>query len=233
MKQAQVCLENGIKRIYASADVIKDLHENSAELIQIMPPIDREGRNEFEVSQDKILINSLGQFDKDKECFSDYRLNVFNSHSVEALKDLSCVTLSPELTISEIKTMKKPVNTELIVYGRIPLMTFENCPVKAHQKCDGGKSFNELVDRKNEKFVLMCSEGCFCELLNSKPIYMADKFSDIRDLGIKSFRLDFTVESEDECKKIIKEYKKALEGEKVQPMKENTFTRGHFYKKVD
>ena len=111
--------------------------------------------------------------------------------------------------VNEIKSMKKPVDTELIVYGRIPLMTFENCPVKAQSKCSGGKAFNELVDRMNEKFVLMCGEGCFCELLNSKPIYMADKLSDLFDLGIKFFRLDFTVENENECENIIEEYVKA------------------------
>ena len=149
------------------------------------------------------------------------------------MENLSCVTLSPELTINEIKAIKKPLETELIVYGRIPLMTFENCPVKAHSRCDGQRAYNELVDRKNERFPLMCGVGCFCELLNSKPIFMADKLSDLSDIGIGVFRLDFTVEDEEECKKIIEAYKMALDGKEVKPLRENTFTRGHFYRKTD
>ena len=143
------------------------------------------------------------------------------------------MTLSPELTINEIKKIKKPIETELIVYGKIPLMTFENCPVKAHSVCDKGKSYNELVDRMNEKFTLICGEGCFCELLNSKPIYMADKIDDVKKLGVKFLRLDFTTENETECEKIIKNYKYALENKNSDSLMENTFTRGHFYKKID
>jgi putative protease len=199
-----------------------------------MPSIDKEGKNDVAITGNNVLVNSLGQTQNgDKKYYADYRLNVFNSHSLDTLKNFSCVTLSPELSIKEIKAIKKPVDTELIVYGRIPLMTFENCPVRAHSKCDNGKSYNELVDRMNEKFVLMCGEGCFSELLNSKPIYMADKLYDLMDLGIKFFRLDFTVEKEEECEKIIEEYQNALFGKKANSAKENTFTRGHFYKKVD
>ena len=236
IEQAKVCIDNGIKRIYAPLDVIKSLcdYRDSVEFIQFMPVIDKEGKNNVEVIGDSILVSSLGQTNvKDKKYYADYRLNVFNSFSLDALEDFSCVTLSPELSINEINSLRKSIDTELIVYGRLPLMTFENCPVKAHSKCDRGKSYNELIDRMNERFVLMCGEGCFCELLNSKPIYMADKFSDLKDLDIKSFRLDFTVEKEDECQFVINEYKKALNGEKTKPAKENTFTRGHFYKKVD
>lgn len=235
IQQARICINKGIKRIYAPFEVIKKLEEysNNIEFIQVMPPIDKEGTN-FEALCDSLLISSLGQTaNSDKKYYADYRLNVFNSYSLDALRNFSCVTISPELTINEIKSIKKPVDTELIVYGRIPLMTFENCPVRAHSKCDGGKSYNELVDRMNESFVLMCGEGCFSELLNSKPIYMADKFSDLKNLGIKSFRLDFTVENEKECENIIEEYQNAFVGNKANSVKENTFTRGHFYKKVD
>ncbi len=235
LQQANACIRKGIKRIYAPSDVVKALEnqEETVELIQTMPAIDKEGKNNSKVYSKSLLISSLGQAQDDKKNYADYRLNVFNSLSLNALNNFECVTLSPELTINEIKSIKKPIATELIVYGRIPLMTFENCPVKAQLKCDGGKSKNELLDRMNEKFILMCGEGCFCELLNSKPIYMADKFSDLSGLGVKSYRLDFTVENENECENIIDEYIVALSGKKANAMKENTFTRGHFYKKAD
>lgn len=231
--QAKACISSGIKRIYAPYEVICQISDD-VELVQIMPPIEKEDRNKPDVISQCVLINSLGQLeDNQKKYYGDYRFNVFNSQALKSLESLSCVTISPELTINEIKAIKKPIETELIVYGRIPLMTFENCPVKAHSKCDGQRAYNELVDRKNERFPLMCGVGCFCELLNSKPIFMADKLSDLSDIGIGVFRLDFTVEDEEECKKIIEAYKMALDGKEVKPLKENTFTRGHFYRKTD
>lgn len=231
--QAIACINGGIKRIYAPYEVIREI-SGDIELVQIMPPIEKEGKNTPEIISECVMINSLGQLeDNQKKYYADYRFNVFNSKSLDALNNLSCVTLSPELTINEIKVIKKPVDTELIVYGRIPLMTFENCPVKAHSKCDGQKVYNELVDRKNERFPLMCGVGCFCELLNSKPIFMADKISDLLDMDISFLRLDFTIEDEEECKKIIDTYQMALDGKEVNPLKENTFTRGHFYRKTD
>ena len=230
-EQARACISNNIERIYAPLNVINEFIEYSDKFVAFMPVIDRyEIKTEFK----SLLINSLGQaIDKSKKYYADYRFNVYNSLSIYALQDFECVTLSPELTINEIKKIKKPIDTELIVYGKIPLMTFENCPVKANCVCDKGKSVNELVDRMNEKFTLICGEGCFCELINSKPIYMADKIDDVKTLGVKFLRLDFTTENETECEKIIRNYKDALENKNAESLAENTFTRGHFYKKID
>lgn len=236
LQQARACIHKGIKRIYAPYSVICELSEafGEVEFVQTMPPIDKEGKNDYSNLYDNIMISSLGQALYDgKKYFADYRVNVFNSYSLNTLKNFSCVTLSPELTINEIRDVKKPIDTEIIAYGKIPLMTFENCPVKANSKCVGKNAVNELTDRKNERFLIMCSEGCFSELLNSKPIYMADKLSDLTETGVKFFRLDFTGESAEECERIISEYQKALCGEPAKPAKENTFTRGHFYKKTD
>ena len=77
----------------------------------------------------------------------------------------------------------------------------------------------------------MCKDGCICELVNSKPIFIADKLSEIPRAD--NFRLIFTRESYDECKKIITLYQKALCGEKIKnPFGENEFTRGHLMRGV-
>ena len=223
LKQAQLCIENGIERIYAPISVINNLKTKSG-LVAITPPVSKSEQVDYSAVQ----INSIGQ--KKGRYFLNYRMNVTNSYTVNLFKDAQCVTLSPELTIKEITKIKKPCDTEIIAYGRIPLMTFENCPLKANNRCK--TSGNALKDRMNEEFPLLCGEGCFCELLNSKPIYMADKIRDLKNTGVRYLRLDFTIESSEECEKIIKEYKAALSGAVIDKRKENTFTRGHFYKPV-
>lgn len=239
IRQAEVCIKKGIKRLYAAGDIINDLKariEDDICLIQEMPPIDREGKNNTKIKSDSLLISSMGQLDGStgKKYYGDYRLNVSNSYSVEFLKNFEAVTLSPELTVREIKAITKSCDTEIIAYGKIPLMTFENCPVKAMGKCAGFNNKNEniLTDRIGEKFNLVCYEGCFSVLLNSKPIFIADKLSDLLQTGVRYLRLHFTTEDERECERIVDKYIRALNGEKVVAEKENTFTRGHFYKQT-
>lgn len=231
-EQAIECINSGIKEIYAPSEVIEKIgNQKDINLIKVLPPVDNEEKKKPQNDIENVLISSLGQA-KDKESvYADFRLNVFNSNSIEFLKDFKRVTLSPELTINEIKAMKKPQETEVIAYGRIPLMVYENCPKKANGVCDKNGDYT-LVDRMRESFPMVCAPGCFCELLNSKPIFMADKIKDLKNIGIKYLRLDFSVENKEECKYIIDLYKRALMGEKISPLAENTFTRGHFYKSV-
>ncbi len=232
-EQAIACITKGIKRIYAPQNVIDSISdEKDVKFITVCPPVDNEKKTAF--YEGSVLISALGQ--KNKNDLSDthlnFRVNTANSYTLDLFRQAGTVTLSPELTLKEISVINKPCDTELIVYGHIPLMTFENCPVRAHGKCDKGNSKNLLIDRKKEEFPLVCTEGCFCELLNSKPIYMADKIDDLKKTGVKFLRLDFSIETHDECMKIIDNYKAALYDGALIARKENTFTRGHYYKAV-
>ena len=162
-------------------------------------------------------------------------MNVFNSQTAQHYGDLKTVTLSPELNLHEIADLCENTNAnlEVIGYGHIPLMLMKNCPIKAMGKCQKGKMIYKLKDRKREEFPIVCSKGCIAKILNSKPIFMADKIADLKKLKINSIRLIFTVEKFAQCDKIIDMYKRALNGEKnVQSMTENTYTRGHFYRGV-
>ena len=229
-EQLKAALNNGIDVIYASERVRKI--SNSATFITKMPDIfDKTG-----TKNDSVLVSSTAaaEFYSNKNLHGDFRLNIFNSFSANHFKHFESVTISPELNIGEIRALIKntEVSTELIAYGHLPLMLMRNCPLKAAGKCQNGKRTFKLKDRKNQEFGIMCQENCNAVLLNSKPIYMADKLNDLLDTGVNRIRLMFTTESYAECDRIIKEYKKAFAGEKVHAPAENTFTRGHYYRGV-
>lgn len=229
-EQAKSCIEAGIKEIYSPLDIFERIQTEYPDVSVIvkLPPIMRDDRKYKEIKADKILVCNIGQMCKDSECYGDFRLNITNSDSADFYGQFKRVTLSPELNIYELKDIAE--GNEIIAYGRIPLMVMENCPLKAAKKCQNGETAEFLCDRKGQKFPLKCNFGCSIELLNSKPVYMADKISDLLKLKINALRLIFTVENFAECGKIIGEYKKALSGEKVSAPVENTFTRGHFYR---
>lgn len=233
-EQMKAAVEGGIKRIYAPSEILKELKSVPKDIELVTKASDI--FSEQDIETEAVLTSSpAGIYHYDgKKLYGDFRLNVFNSNTAEHFSGLEGITLSPELNIGEIRDILKytTAKTEIIGYGHLPLMIMRNCPIKAAGKCrsDGG-SFT-LRDRKNEEFPLVCSHGCRSVLLNSKPIFTADKISDLTKLKINSIRLIFTVEKFSQCGKIIDVYKRAMKGEKIEPMRENTFTRGHLYRGV-
>lgn len=231
--QAQACVDNGITTIYADTPLANKLNGKykNVEIIAKLPPIFRDDREYLKPETDSVLIASMGQANCGKKCIGDLRLNIFNSESADFYKDLERVTLSPELNIKELSQIT--AKGEIIGYGRIPLMVLENCPLRALGKCQKNKNNELLEDRRHEKFPLKCNEGCVLEVMNSKPIYLADKPEFVNNLKIHAIRLIFTVENFEECGKIIEEYKSAFNGDIVNSPKENTFTRGHYFRGVE
>lgn len=232
-EQAKACIENGITTIFADTPLANKLKNKfkDAEIVAKLPPIFRDDRVYEEPQTDTVLISNQGQVIDGKKCIGDLRLNIFNSESADYYKDLERITLSPELNLKELSQIT--AKREIIGYGRIPLMALENCPLRALGKCQKNKNCEVLEDRRHEKFPLKCNEGCVLEVMNSKPIYLADKPEFVNNLKIHAIRLIFTVENFEECGKIIGEYKSALKGTPANPPKENTFTRGHYFRGVE
>ncbi|MCC8169337.1 MAG: U32 family peptidase [Oscillospiraceae bacterium] len=234
-EQAMAAVKNGIKLIYAPEKIVGDIKNMSSEVTVIT-----RARTIFcdeEITSDGVLVSSPAAICKysGKELYGDFRLNIFNSQTANHYAPLKRITLSPELNISEIRSVLEntDADVELIAYGRIPLMIMKNCPIKAMGKCQHGRTIYKLRDRKKEEFPIICGDGCIAELINSKPIFMADKINDLKKLKINSIRLIFTVEKFEQCDKIINVYKSALSGGEVLPPAENSFTRGHYYRGVE
>ena len=159
----------------------------------------------------------------------DFGLNVFNSEALIVLRNLGLLsaTLSFELRLAEIREIKKPIDTELIVYGRFPLMITENCIVK---NCSGActcDSFSGLIDRQGALFPVVPEFGCRNILLNSKKLFMADKRRATASAGLWAERLSFTTENAVECVTVMKRYMGL--GDYVP----SGFTRGLYYRGVE
>ncbi len=93
---------------------------------------------------DGVSVSNLGSLKYVKDRYSlkihgDIGLNIFNSYTVDYLKDikLDSMTLSPELNLSQIKKITNNVggNLEGIVYGYLPVMISKNCPMALVKGC--------------------------------------------------------------------------------------------------
>lgn len=130
----------------------------------------------------------------------DYRLNVFNTLSAEQYLEngVRDVLLSPELTLPQMRDIAAP--KAAIVYGRLPLMLLTK-PVEE----------KALTDKTGAVFPITREAGCDI-LLNSVPIYMADKLSELDSYGIRARHFIFTTESKRAAADIISAYKNGGKG---------------------
>ncbi len=159
----------------------------------------------------------------------DFGLGVFNSQTLKELKHagLMSAALSFELSFPQISDISMCMDTELIVYGRLPLMILENCVIKNRTGQHACENINELVDRTGAHFPVVRYFGCRNVILNSQKLFLADKQDDYRKLGLWGTRLSFTTENQRECIQVTERY---LDEGKYEP---NGFTRGLYYRAVE
>lgn len=169
----------------------------------------------------------------------DFGLNVFNARSLDFLRQrgLSSACVSFELRFAQMRDMAKPLPTEAIVYGRLPLMITENCLVKNQCGCGLDASgaevpaaapcrrSNFLSDRTGAKFPLLSAFGHRTEVQNCKPLYLADR-TEWKRLGLAYARLRFTTESAEECAAVLRAYRACAGAE-------GDYTRGLYERGVD
>lgn len=152
------------------------------------------------------------------EVCGDFGLNVFNSVTAGIVPH---PMLSFELTASEAGRVNAQ-DTGIIVYGKLPLMLTRNCPVKSTVGCEKCGRHGYLKDRKGKTFQVVCSPYPCVEILNSVPVYMADKMNDVKTDFAHFY---FTDESAAQVEKIISLYKNGT-------FADFEFTRGLYYRGV-
>lgn len=143
------------------------------------------------------------------DAFGDFGLNVFNTGALETLYDMGVQrqTMSFELRLPQIRDMRAPMATELIVAGRLPLMLTENCMmVGADGGCrrDGNgvcaRGVYYLTDRRGAKFPVFREEHCRNSLYNSQPLFLQPQ--EYQQSGVTYARLLLTDERPREAARI-------------------------------
>lgn len=157
------------------------------------------------------------------EIISNYSLNVFNNISINMLKEknISTITLSPELTKNEILNIETNLtnsniqNLELIVYGNLPVMTNSYCYLGKSNKC-----YKECDKKclKNDKYYLKDRMGFEFRILPDNlfsitTIYNS-KITSINpsDLSLNNYRIDILDENIEDINSVIQTY---LNGKRI------------------
>jgi len=161
-----------------------------------------------------VLVGNLGLMILARELgmriHGDFGLNIFNSASMNVLRslELSSATVSFELTLPQIRDLSKAVNTELIAYGRMPLMLTEHCLMKNRTgECSCHNAVTKLTDKTGAEFPVIKDCGtCRSVLLNGKKLSWLDRQDDLAKLGLWAIRLYFTTENPREVDRVLADY---------------------------
>lgn len=185
------------------------------------------------------IVSNIGDFEllkkysKDYEFIGNYTLNVFNNNTMEEYRKLglSRITLSRELNQELIKEMlaNANINTEMIVYGNLPLMASSYCFLGKTNKCYPNCGTN---CKKNNKYYLKDRLGFNFRVVpnsietvtlicNSKTLSVSTK-----DLPVNFVRLDILDESINEINEAVD---KAYNREKLEGLQ---YTNGNLYREV-
>lgn len=179
------------------------------------------------------LVGTLGLIrparDAGMNLRGDFGLGVYNSQTLKELKRLGfrSAVASFEARLAQIRDLSKPLDLELIVYGRLPLMITENCIIESRYGRCSCDNTNILTDRTGAQFPVVKAPGCRNEILNSKKLFLADKQSDYKKLGLWAARLQFTTENAVECVQAAQRY--MGRGNWTPP----DYTRGLYYREVE
>lgn len=209
------------------------LAKNKAQIVGVRSLVSHDGEHSVCASGfETELVSTLGASDAPHR-ISDASLHAANSQTLKALRMLGCerATVSVELNAAQISDLSDVLPTEVIAYGRLTLMTTNRCPLRCgdpkHCAARAGKAV--LTDRMGKKFpILYLGPGCRVALLNSAPIYMADKLPLI---SANVLRLVFTTETPKQCARLVQEYRDAMHGKAPRALPRE-FTRGHFTRGV-
>ncbi len=192
--------------VYLPLDRCDPKRANGVLLPPVVMPAEREAvRAAMAAARDKgvihVLVPNIGLIEDARELgftlHGDFRLNITNSADAALYGELfEDFLLSPELTVPQCRDIGG--NIGLIVYGRLPLMLLE-------KPCGQ----NPLADRRSVSFPVL-REGGREIVVNSVPVYMADKQDQLAAVGRFNPHMIFTVEGAQEVRYILSNYQKGL-----------------------
>ncbi|MBQ3424374.1 MAG: U32 family peptidase [Oscillospiraceae bacterium] len=211
--------EQGVTPVAVLPRVITD--EQSPEVFAALEQL-------FDAGVREALVGNLGHVFLAKKAGmhvrADFGLNAFNSLTLEKLREAGFLsaTASFELRLSQIRDMLKPLDTEIIIYGRLPLMISDQSLVKTTVQDTA-----QLSDRMGSVFPVARDFGDRTVIYNAHKLYLADKKEDLYATGAWGLRLLFSNESGRECVEVAKGHLG------LSDYRPNVLTRGLYYRGVE
>jgi putative protease len=233
--------ENNEPQISPNNYTLEYGHKQGVKVFITTPRIAKEiSAMNTDLNPDGYLVGNLGVLYSlrmlNKPVVIDYPFNVFNRLTLDyLLKYCQRVTLSPELTLKEIRNLAPFGATECIVHGFFPLMVSEHDLV-------GGLFSNSrardvlLKDEKGFAFPVKTDLQNRTYVMNSRELCMLEYIPEIIRTGLNCIRIEARTYEGDATREITRAYREAIdnsvEGKVVEKQCAGEYTTGHYFRGV-
>ncbi|WP_339072304.1 U32 family peptidase [Fusobacterium animalis] len=139
---------------------------------------------------------------KNSDVMLNWNMNIVNSYTInvlEKIKKLESFIISPEINFSKIRELGKTrLKKALLIYSKLKGMTID---------IDLTDNKNEVITNKeNDKFNIIRNEYG-TEIFLDKPLNIINIMEDIKKLNVDIVVLEFTTETIEDIKKVLKQLK--------------------------
>lgn len=191
---------------------------------------------------DGIMVRSLDEIAFMKEwgnenwqMVSDSNLYTYSNEAAEYFYRLGMIqdTIPVELNRKEI-LRRENSRSEMIIYGRLPLMITAQCIHKNTLGCMHQHKVLNLKDRYSVHFPVknFCSE-CYNVIYNSLPVCLFKEDVTVKKIAPAALRLSFTTETEEETEQILTIYGDIYKNGGILGQMPMECTNGHFKRGVE
>lgn len=170
-----------------------------------------------------------------KELLLDHNVYTFNHYAEEfwRQKGITKNTAPLELNDRELK-QRGCADSEILVYGRLPMMVSAQCIRKNTEKCTKKSGIFYLKDRKGKQFPVKNNcKFCYNTIYNQVPLSLFDNKKELDALKPRGLRMAFTVETPQKAAEIASAFVEKFVGGKDIEYDFGEFTRGHFKRGVE
>ena len=139
---------------------------------------------------------------KNSDVMLNWNMNIVNSYTIsvlEKIEKLESFIVSPEINFSKIRELGKTrLKKALLIYSKLKGMTID---------IDIADNKNEVITNKeNDKFNIIKNEYG-TEIFLDKPLNIINIMEDIKKLNVDIVVLEFTTETIEDIKKVLKQLK--------------------------
>ena len=110
-------------------------------------------------------------------------------------------------------------------------MTLKYCVIKNLSYCPQCKEHQFALKDDTSTFPLLTDNKCHTKVLNGKATNLIEEIKDLKPY-INRFRLDFTIETPEECLKLVQAAKLALADKTTHTFNSKSDTRAYFNREI-
>ena len=240
--------ENLIRKLSEDIDRV---HASGKKAFYVFPFIFRQQTSLFyekimpelkKLPLDGIMVRSLDEIAFIKEwgnenwqMVSDSNLYTYSNEAAEYFYRLGMIqdTIPVELNRKEI-LRRENSRSEMIIYGRLPLMITAQCIHKNTLGCMHQHKVLNLKDRYSVHFPVknFCSE-CYNVIYNSLPVCLFKEDVTVKKIAPAAGKLSFTTETEEETEQILTIYGDIYKNGGILGQMPMECTNGHFKRGVE